>query len=170
MILRSKHSFFSASYTLYFHLSLVTWNFIAWKLFQKLLYSSLLVGLMTSRAHSVGCNTGDLWLSRLIAFHDLLPLCCIHKFFRLFGLQSFTVYSEAWKCRICCKQGYLLPRFLYSTHDLFLILIFDANSCYLHLFSKLFLAKTTSCQVTDWTVSSTSVGYIAATQSSCKNC
>ena len=74
------------------------------------------------------------------------------------------------KCRICCKQVYLLPRLLYSTHDWFLVVIFDANSCYLHLFSKLFLAKTTSCQVTDWTVSSTSVGYIAATQSSCKNC
>ena len=35
--------------------------------------------IMTSGAHSNGCNTGDLWLGRLVAFHDLLPLCCIHQ-------------------------------------------------------------------------------------------
>ena len=29
--------------------------------------------IMTSGAHSNGCNTGDLWLGRLVAFHDLLP-------------------------------------------------------------------------------------------------
>ena len=40
------------------------------------------------------------------------------------------------KCRICCKQGYLLPCLLYSTHDSFLIVVFDANSCNLHLFFK----------------------------------
>ena len=70
---RIRHSLFPASSTLYFHLEYVIWNFIAWELFQKLLYSSLVVGLMTSRAHSNGCNTGDLWLGRLVAFHDLLP-------------------------------------------------------------------------------------------------
>ena len=73
------------------------------------------------------------------------------------------------KCRICCKQGYLLPCLLYSTHDSFSIVVFDANSCNLHLFSKLFSHKDyTGCQVTDWSVSSTSAGYIAATQSSSK--
>ena len=40
------------------------------------------------------------------------------------------------KCRICCKQGYLLPCLLYSTHDSFSIVVFDANSCNLHLFFK----------------------------------
>ena len=45
------------------------------------------------------------------------------------------------KCRICCKQGYLLPCLLYSTHDSFLSVVFDANSCNLHLFSKLFSHK-----------------------------
>ena len=70
---RIRHSLFPASSTLYFHLEFVIWNFIAWKFFQKLLYSSLLVGLMTSRAHSNGCNTGDLWLGRLVAFHHLRP-------------------------------------------------------------------------------------------------
>ena len=70
---RIRHSLFPVSSTLYFHLEFVIWNFIAWKFFQKLLYSSLLVGLMTSRAHSNGCNTGDLWLGRLVAFHHLPP-------------------------------------------------------------------------------------------------
>ena len=46
------------------------------------------------------------------------------------------------KCRICCKQGYLLPCLLYSTHGPFSIVVFDANSCNLHLFfSKLFPHK-----------------------------
>ena len=70
---RIRHSLFPASSTLYFHLEFVIWIFFAWKVFQKLLYSSLLVGWMTSRAHSNGCNTGDLWLGRLVAFHHLPP-------------------------------------------------------------------------------------------------
>ena len=70
---RIRPILFPASSTLYFHLEFVIWNFIAWKFFQKLLYSNLLVGLMTSRAHSNGCNTGDLWLGRLVAFHHLPP-------------------------------------------------------------------------------------------------
>ena len=76
------------------------------------------------------------------------------------------------KCRICCKQGYLLPCLLYSTHVSFSIVVFDANSCNLHLFffQSCFLTKNTGCQVNDWSVSSFSAGYIAATQSSCKNC
>ena len=45
------------------------------------------------------------------------------------------------KCIICCKQGYLLPCILYSTHDSFSSVVFDANSCNLHLFSKLFSHK-----------------------------
>ena len=34
---RIRHSLFPASSTLYFHLEFVIWNFIAWKVFQKLL-------------------------------------------------------------------------------------------------------------------------------------
>ena len=70
---RIRHSLFPASSTLCFRLEFVIWNFIAWKFFQKLLYTSLLVGLLTSRAHSNGCNTGDLWLGRLVAYHHLPP-------------------------------------------------------------------------------------------------
>ena len=41
----------------------------------------------------------------------------------------------------------ILYTWLVSSSTAFLVVIFDANSCYLHLFSKLFLAKTTSCQL-----------------------
>ena len=78
---RSRESRFFASSTLYkeyFDLLVAIWN-IKFKLFKKFCFSSLLVRLMTSRAYSNGCNTGDLRISRRIAFHGLFQLCCIHQ-------------------------------------------------------------------------------------------
>ena len=105
IVRRSRHSFFQASSNLYFHFSFVIWRFIAWKLFQKLFYSCLLVGLLTSRAHSNSCNTDDLWLSRLVSFLDLLPLCCIHQqpaslksLHRSRNGSSRPFYAQCMKC------------------------------------------------------------------------
>ena len=64
---------------------------------------------MTSRAHSNGCYTGDLWLGRLVAFHELLPLCCVHQ---LPGSQKSLHSSRNCSSRLLYDQWMMyLDRF-----------------------------------------------------------
>ena len=64
---------------------------------------------MTSRAHSNGCYTGDLWLGRLVAFHELLPLCCVHQ---LPGSQKSLHSSRNGSSRLLYAQWMMyLDRF-----------------------------------------------------------
>ena len=127
---RIRHSLFSASSTLYFHLEFVIWNFIAWNFFQKLLYSSLLLGLLTSRAHSN-------WLQ--YGWSVTWPACCFSSFTSVGCIHQLPAFQKSLHSS---RNG--SSRLLYAHWMMFLDRFSVINSVYFLVFLS---CKTTTYEL-----------------------